>query len=110
MCNAFGVEIRARMHVFHLLAVGALSFDPRQEPISDQTLIYPGGVITWDPFDSVWAPNGCSTGGPGVWSANSPPTASSLAAPAGIGPPWSSRSILPGPENPRNIAGAVENS
>ena len=68
---------RARMHVFHLLAVGDLSFDPRQEPISDQTLIYPGGVITWDPFDSVWAPNGCSTGGPGVWSANSPPTASS---------------------------------
>jgi hypothetical protein len=68
---------RARMHVFHLLAVGDLSFDPRQEPLSDQTLIYPGGVITWDPFDSVWAPNGCSTGGPGVWSANSPPTVSS---------------------------------
>ena len=55
---------RARMHVFHLLAVGDLSFDPRQEPLSDQTLIYPGGAITWDPFDSVWAPNGCSTGGP----------------------------------------------
>ena len=34
------------MHVFHLLAVGDLSFDPRLEPISDQTLIYPGGVIT----------------------------------------------------------------
>ena len=36
----------ARMHVFHLLAVGDLSFDPRQEPLSDQTAIYPGGVIT----------------------------------------------------------------
>ena len=46
MCNAFGVEIRARMHVFHLVAVDDLSFDPRQEPISDQTLVYPGGVIT----------------------------------------------------------------
>jgi len=73
---------RARMHVFHLLAVGDLSFDPRQEPLSDQTLIYPGGVITWDPFDSEWAPNGCSTGGPGVWSANSPPTASSPKTPS----------------------------
>ena len=37
---------RARMHIFHLLANGDLSFDPRHAPISDQTLIYPGGVIT----------------------------------------------------------------
>lgn len=73
---------RARMHIFHLLAAGDLSFDPRHAPISDQTLIYPGGVITWDPFDSVWAPNGCSTGGPGVWSANSPPTGSSPKTPS----------------------------
>ena len=73
---------RARMHIFHLLAVGDLSFDPRQESLSDQTLIYPGGVITWDPFDSVWAPNGCSTGGPGVWSASSLPTASSPKTPS----------------------------
>ena len=36
----------ARIHIFHLLANGDLSFDPRQEPISDQTHIYPGGVIT----------------------------------------------------------------
>ena len=73
--------VRARTHVFHLLAVGALSFDPQQEPISDQTLIFPGGEITWDPFDSVWAPSGCSTGGLGVWSANSHPTASSPKTP-----------------------------
>jgi len=73
--------VRVRTHVFHLLTRGELSFDPRQEPISDQTLIFPGGVITWDPFDSVWAPSGCSTGGLGVWSANSPPTASSPKTP-----------------------------
>jgi hypothetical protein len=73
--------VRARTHVFHLLAVGALSFDPLQEPISDQTLIFPGGEITWDPFDWVWAPSGCSTGGLGVWSANSPPIASSPKTP-----------------------------
>lgn len=48
-----------RMHVFHLLANGDLAFDPRTEAIGDQTLIYPKGVITWDPFDSVWAPSGC---------------------------------------------------
>jgi hypothetical protein len=33
---------RARIHVFHLLASGDLSFDPRQEPISDQTLVENG--------------------------------------------------------------------
>lgn len=48
-----------RMHVFHLLANGDLAFDPRKEPISDQTLIFPKGAITWDPFDSVWASSGC---------------------------------------------------
>ena len=48
-----------RMHVFHLLATERLAFDPRKEAIGDQTLIYPKGVITWDPFDSVWAPSGC---------------------------------------------------
>ena len=30
------------MHVFHLLAVGDLSFDPRQEPLSAQTLLKMG--------------------------------------------------------------------
>ena len=59
-----------RMHVFHLLAKGRLSFDPYQRPLDDQTLIFPGGVISWDPFDSLWAPSGSSTGGPGGSSAS----------------------------------------
>jgi hypothetical protein len=50
---------QVRMHIFHLLATGRLTFDPRKDTIGDQTLIYPKGVITWDPFDSVWAPSGC---------------------------------------------------
>ena len=66
------------MHVLHLLASGTLRFDPRQEPISNQPHIYPGGVITWYPFDSVWAPNGCSTGGHGMCSARSPPSVASF--------------------------------
>ncbi len=59
-----------RMHVFHLLANGRLTFDPYQRPLDDQTLILPGGVISWDPFDSLWAPSGSSTGGPGGSSAS----------------------------------------
>ena len=55
-----------RLNIFHLLAVGRLSFDPRSLPLDDETRIFPGGVVTWNPFDSVWAPNGCSTGGPSV--------------------------------------------
>jgi len=66
-----------RMHVFHLLAIGRLSFDPRLRPLDDQTLILPQGAISWDPFDSVWAPSGSWTGGPSVWSANSQPIGSS---------------------------------
>ena len=54
----------ARLHIFHLLAVGRLSFDPRSHPLDDNMMIFPGGVITWNPFDSVWARNGCSTVGP----------------------------------------------
>jgi hypothetical protein len=65
-----------RMHVFHLLAIGRLSFDPRLRPLDDRTILFPQGVIAWDPFDSVWAPNGCSTGGPSVWSASSQPIGS----------------------------------
>jgi hypothetical protein len=53
-----------RMHVFHLLAAGRLSFDPLKQPLDDQTLIFPGGVISWDPFDSLWAPSGSATGAP----------------------------------------------
>jgi hypothetical protein len=65
-----------RMHIFHLLATGGLSFDPRNQPLDDHTLLFPGGQVSWDPFDSLWAPGGSSTGGSGVSSANSPPTAS----------------------------------
>jgi hypothetical protein len=66
---------QVRMRVFHLLATGRLSFDPCAGPLDDRTPIFPEGVISWDPFDSLWAPSGCSTGGPGGSSANSPPTA-----------------------------------
>jgi hypothetical protein len=65
-----------RVHVFHLLATGRLGFDPRAGSFNDQTVLFPGGAISWDPFDSVWAPSGCSTGGSGGSSANPPPTAS----------------------------------
>jgi hypothetical protein len=63
--------------VFHLLATERLSFDPCIGPLNNETLIYPGGAILWDPFDSAWAPAGCSTGGSGGSSANLPPTGSS---------------------------------
>lgn len=42
-----------RLHIFHLLAVGRLSFDPRSRPLDDKTRILPGGAVTWNPFDSV---------------------------------------------------------
>jgi hypothetical protein len=70
-------DASAKVHLSYLLATGQLSFDPRAGPLDDRTLIFPGGVISWDPFDSVWAPSGCSRGGSGGSSANSPPTASS---------------------------------
>jgi hypothetical protein len=54
----------ARMHVLHLLAAGRLSFDPLKQSFDDQTLILPGGVISWDPFDSLWAPSGSATDAP----------------------------------------------
>ena len=55
-----------RIHIFHLLATGQLSFDPRSRPLDDQTLVFPGGAVSWDPFDSLWASNGSSTGGSGA--------------------------------------------
>jgi hypothetical protein len=72
-----GVESAAclRMHIFHLLAVGRLTCDPRVQPLDDHTLLFPGGHLSWDPFDSLWAPAGSSTGGSGGSSANSHPTA-----------------------------------
>ena len=65
-----------RMHIFHLLAVGRISFDPRVQPLDDHTLLFPGGHVSWDPFDSLWVPDGSSMGGSGALSANSPPTGS----------------------------------
>ena len=65
-----------RTHVFHLLAIGRLSFDPRSRSLDNETLLFPQGANSWDPFDSVWAPSGSWTGGPSVWSANSQPIGS----------------------------------
>ena len=53
-----------RMHIFHLLAVGRLNFDPRTQPLDDHTLLFPGGAISWDPFESAWAPSGSATDAP----------------------------------------------
>jgi hypothetical protein len=59
-----------RMHVLHLLAKGRLSFDPLGRSLDNETLVFPGGVISWDPFDSLWGPGGSSMGGPGGSSAS----------------------------------------
>ena len=50
--------------LFHLLATGRLDADLLAAPLTDQTLVYLGGTFSWDPFDSVWAPDGSSTDGP----------------------------------------------
>jgi hypothetical protein len=67
---------QVRMRVFHLLATGRLSFDPCAKPLDDRTPVFPEGVISWDPFDSLWARSGSAMGGSGGSSASSPPTAS----------------------------------
>lgn len=72
-----------RSHIFHLLSVGRLSFDPRKESLGNDTVLFPRGVVTWDPFASVWEPSGFSTDAPIASSASSamgtslPPTPSS---------------------------------
>jgi len=66
LCDVETSDAQVRVHLFHLLAMHRLSFDPRSRPLDKATKIFPGGVVTWNPFDSVWAPNGCSTGGPSV--------------------------------------------
>lgn len=66
LCDVETSDAQVRVHLFHLLAMHRLSFDPRSRPLDKATKIFPGGVVTWSPFDSVWAPNGCSTGGPSV--------------------------------------------
>ena len=52
-------QIKATL--LHLVASGQIDVDPRAGPISDQTLLHPGGAILWDPFDSVWGPSGSLT-------------------------------------------------
>ncbi len=66
---------KTRAQIYHLLAVEELTFDPRAGALDRDTIVYPKGVISWDPFESVWASNSYSTGGPIEWSANSPMTA-----------------------------------
>lgn len=65
-------ELRAA--VLHLVITGRLDIDPRYEPISESTLLHPGGSILWEPFDSVWGPSGSRTVEPFASSANSAPT------------------------------------
>jgi len=77
--SPFAQQHTIRATVFHLLACERLACDPRRAPLNGQTLIHPGGTIPWDPFDSVWAPNGCSTDAPSESSGNWPPIASSPA-------------------------------
>lgn len=62
-----------RAAILHLVAIGRLDLDPRLEPISDSTLLHPGGSILWEPFDSVWGPSGSRTVEPFASSANSVP-------------------------------------
>jgi hypothetical protein len=59
-----------RTALFHLLTHERLACDLCAAPLGDQTKIYPGGTHPWDPFDSVWAPNDCSTDAPSKSSGN----------------------------------------
>ena len=70
-----GDAAKAKTHIYHLLAIDELSFDASVGTLNDDTIVYPKGVISWDPFDSVWASSSCLTGGPIEWSANFPMTA-----------------------------------
>ena len=70
-CGCDPAEVRATS--LHLAAVGRLALDPRFEALSNRTVLYPGGSLLWDPFDSVWEPSGFATNGPSASSANSVP-------------------------------------
>lgn len=67
----------ARTALLHLIASGQLDVDLLSEPISETSVLYPGGSISWEPFDSVWGPSGSSTDGHSASSANLVPTSSS---------------------------------
>ena len=66
-----------RTALLHLIASGRLDVDLLSVPISDNSILYPGGSISWEPFDSVWGPSGSSTDGLSGSSANLAPTSSS---------------------------------
>ena len=66
-----------RTALLHLIASGRLDVDLLSEPISETSVLYPGGSISWEPFDSVWGPSGSSTDGLSASSANLVPTSSS---------------------------------
>lgn len=67
----------ARTALLHLIASGRLDVDLLSEPISETTVLYSGGSISWEPFDSAWGPSGSSTDGLSASSANLVPTSSS---------------------------------
>ncbi|MHC4880781.1 MAG: TnsA endonuclease N-terminal domain-containing protein [Planctomycetota bacterium] len=58
-------ETGIRQHVCHLLAAHRISADLMNQPLTSNIPLYPKGVLTWDPFESVWAPNGSPTDGSG---------------------------------------------
>lgn len=64
---------KIRVAILHLVATGRIDIDPRIQQISDSTLLHPGGSILWEPFDSVWGPNGSRTVEPSASFANSVP-------------------------------------
>ena len=66
-----------RTALLHLIASGRLDVDLLSEPISENSVLYSGGSISWEPFDSVWGPSGSSTDGLSASSANLVPTSSS---------------------------------
>ncbi len=66
-----------RTALLHLIASGKLDVDLLSEPISETTVLYSGGSISWEPFDSVWGPSGSSTDELSASSANLVPTSSS---------------------------------
>ena len=70
--RAVGVlaQTACRASLYHWVALGELALDPCRMPLSDDSIVYPGGSFLWDPFDSVWAPSGSSTDVPSGSSAS----------------------------------------
>jgi hypothetical protein len=62
-------QTASRASLYHWVALGELALDPCRVPLSDDSIVYPGGSFLWDPFDSVWAPSGSSTDVPSGLSA-----------------------------------------